>query len=113
MGLVDAQMHALAVTCAQATLRWANSDPDASLRDVDEAERFAHDLITERWEWTASAYDGTDLAGLRELYPSLDPAGRVRRGGRGAHLAACSVARMPVDPAWQADATGFRLARDL
>ena len=40
MGLVDAQMHALAVTSAQATLRWANSDPDASLRDVDEAERF-------------------------------------------------------------------------
>jgi formylglycine-generating enzyme required for sulfatase activity len=243
-GLTDLQARALAATCARATLHWANSDPDASLRDVDQAERFGgnaaylepqiraafplhdtdlgsfeisaypvtngeyaafmaatgaqpptneapsdhpvvgvswhdaaayaawagarlpsewewervargrdgslfpwgddlgdrrawllaqdyyrgwpvgshpelasregvHDLITERWEWTASAYDGSAEPALRDLYPSLDPTGRMRRGGRGAQLAACSVARMPVDPGWQADGTGFRLARDL
>lgn len=242
-GLTDIQARALAATCARATLHWANTDPDASLRDVEQAERFGgnpayleprvraafavhdvdlaafeisaypvmhgeyaafvkatgarppgndapsdhpvvgvswndatayatwagarlltewewervargpdgalfpwgddlgerrawllaqdfyrgwpvgshpelasregvHDLITERWEWTASHYDGSAEAGLRELYPSLDPSGRMRRGGRGAQLAACAVARMPVDPAWQADGTGFRLARD-
>jgi formylglycine-generating enzyme required for sulfatase activity len=70
-------------------------------------------LVTRRWEWTASAFDGhgADRGALAELYPGHKHGGRVRRGGWGTCLVACAAARMGSEPSVQADGTGFRLVR--
>ena len=39
LGLTAVQARSLARALAEATVQWATSDPDATLRDVDEAER--------------------------------------------------------------------------
>ncbi|HWO17355.1 MAG TPA: SUMF1/EgtB/PvdO family nonheme iron enzyme [Kofleriaceae bacterium] len=72
-----------------------------------------HDLVTEHWEWTSSRFsaDRAALAALTELYPGLAADGWVRRGGRGAQLAPCSVARTGAAPTWRSLETQLRLVR--
>jgi formylglycine-generating enzyme required for sulfatase activity len=70
-----------------------------------------HDAITRRWEWCADAFSAGDVTALQALYPALRADGRVRRGGEGASLVACAVARTGTRPSWRADGTGFRLVR--
>jgi formylglycine-generating enzyme required for sulfatase activity len=72
VGLTAVQAHALAVALADATLRWAREDLDATLRDVDEAERM-----------------GGNAAWLEPRLAAAFPAREVA-------LAAFAIAAMPV-----------------
>ena len=72
------------------------------------------DMTTGHWEWCADAATATpcDPAAIDRVWPRFRADGRVRRGGTSAVLIACPVARTATRASFEADGTGFRLARD-